>query len=321
MHVSAPSGPYRRSHFTLPLTWGSLLAWTGLTAGSSPAIAEPTAAADALRKARASVMQVVVERVDGPGWGSAVQVDAAHAVTSCHVLGDSNDALVGRGPPLQRAVVAARDEHHDLCLLTVKAGVAQTAVRRSAQSVSVGEASFAMGYGGARFSVTRGAISARYPFDGAPVLRTKAAFAAGASGGGLFDAEGRLLGILTFYRRTPSQAIYLAVPSDWLTPLLSGSASQAQAPGAASGSLPFWDRDPHAADTPRFMQALNLEAAERWGDLQTFALRWMAEVPSDAEGACAMLAIARQVIDAPLSASPSSASAPPDPDGCGPARP
>jgi hypothetical protein len=51
--------------------------------------------------------------------------------------------------------------------------------------------------------------------DGSHVVQTTAPISPGSSGGGLFDAEGRLVGITTFQRRD-SQNLNFALPSDWI---------------------------------------------------------------------------------------------------------
>jgi serine protease Do len=107
------------------------------------------------------------------------------------------------------------------------------------------------------------------------VIRTTAAFSQGASGGGLFDSEGRLVGILTFFR-VSGEVAYFAVPVEWVKNV---ETTQSAAVSPMEGT-PFWaaaiDRQ------PQFLQAGALEADGRWKELAQLARGWVESDPQDA---------------------------------------
>ncbi len=66
--------------------------------------------------------------------------------------------------------------------------------------------------------MSQGQVSALPVSDGITVIQTSASISSEASGGGLFDAEGRLMGITT-YQRKHGRSQNLAVPVDLLNSL------------------------------------------------------------------------------------------------------
>ena len=75
----------------------------------------------------------------------------------------------------------------------------------STRKLKVGDTVFAIGFNaGDSLSFQRGQVAELYEHDGAMVIRTTAAFTHGASGGGLFDQDGKLVE-LTFYRVSPGE--------------------------------------------------------------------------------------------------------------------
>jgi hypothetical protein len=58
-------------------------------------------------------------------------------------------------------------------------------------------------------------VQALHEVDGARVIESTAAFNSGASGGGLFDEQGALVGLLAFRMRN-SISSYYALPLGWV---------------------------------------------------------------------------------------------------------
>lgn len=260
--------------------------------GSAP----PRDAAEVLPQITARVVQVYAGGGGAMNAASAVLLGEGLAVTNCHVVDGAAAVAAVLGVEPSPAPVVARDTYHDLCLLRVGGGQAVAAPRRASASVAAGEPSYAVGFARGRLGFSRGPVTMRYAMDGGHVLRTAAGFLAGASGGGLFDAQGRLIGILTFYRRNPGGSMYLALPMEWVDRLIARAGEpDAAKPADADIRQPFWDIDPRHADPqrPRFIEALVLEAAGRWDELAGFASRWLATAPDD-EAAQATLALARR---------------------------
>jgi hypothetical protein len=102
----------------------------------------------------------------------------------------------------------------------------------------IGDAVNAIGFsGGQVLSMSEGMVTALREVEGGWVIQTDAAFAMGASGGGLFDAQGRLLGLLTFYS-PGGEGQYFVVPAQWIAEAIAAAGMPDATQSAAH--VPFW---------------------------------------------------------------------------------
>jgi serine protease Do len=207
--------------------------------------------------------------------GTGVIVGPGKVVTNCHVTHDADTILVHRGGVQLDVARESDDVVHDLCLLSVP-GLPLPAVRLGRSGdLSTGEPVVAIGYnGGYEIQYSDGVVKALYPLDGSRVIRSSTAFTSGASGGGLFDATGRLVGILTF-RLRGGASHYFAMPVDWLAGRIDDARRYVTVAPMPAGKRAFWQGAPAAL--PLFMQAASLEAGERWQDLLAVSRRWLAQ--------------------------------------------
>jgi hypothetical protein len=229
-----------------------------------------------------SVLRIEVIRAQG-GYsiGSGVVVGAHEVVTNCHVTRDANRNHVAQAGVRLAVETHSGDVDHDLCVLRVP-GIDTGAVRLGhADELRPGQRVIALGFtGGAGMQTSGGEVIALHRFDGGKVIQSSNWFNSGASGGGLFDEQSRLVGILTFRLRVGA-AHYFAAPVEWLGRLLGdGVPSRAVAPFAAQ-ELAFWQRPLEAQ--PDFLKAAVLERNHDWPALETLSQRWSQEVPADAE--------------------------------------
>lgn len=205
----------------------------------------------------ASVMRVEAARAQGGfAMGSAVVVGDGLAVTNCHVTREARAIDLVRGELRWPARAQAADTEHDLCLLHAEGLPAPAVPLGRAEELQRGQAVVALGFtGGVLLQNSPGEVIGLHRLDGAPVVQVNNRFSSGASGGGLFDAGGRLVGILTF-RLRGGAAHYFAAPSEWLQRLIDGGPStfHAVAPLPASDRA-YWER-PHASQPP-FMRQLS----------------------------------------------------------------
>jgi len=243
-------------------------------------------AADYAISAAATVFKIGVHLKNGhAGIGSATLVAPGKLVTSCHTTRDASSIFVLHREGELAASIVKSDMRHDLCLLSVHALRGESASRVPSTQLQVGQPVTALGYGVSfRLSVTEGRITALYSLDRARVLRTSAVFPRGASGGGLFDDQGRLVGILTFRASIDDQLNY-AVPTEWVERLLANDSDEDPRTDSA---LAFWEDN--AADQPRFLLAAWLEYAHAWSELEAAAIDWALREPDNAE---AWLAVGR----------------------------
>jgi S1-C subfamily serine protease len=169
---------------------------------------------------RASESVLVIERVDADGqrkgFGSGVVTAPGMVVTSCHVVSGAATIQVRTSEGRLDARLAYPDPERDLCLLSVPQLVAQAAQIAGVDTLKVGQRVYAIGTPkGLERTLSEGLISSLRPRARSFVIQTSAAMSPGSSGGGLFDEEGRLVGIAA-YQYARGQNLNFAVPASWI---------------------------------------------------------------------------------------------------------
>ncbi|MGJ7512083.1 trypsin-like peptidase domain-containing protein [Variovorax sp. GT1P44] len=153
--------------------------------------------------------------------GSAVVIAADTLVTNCHVLKDAARVAIRRGDIQLTAQQAEADSEHDLCLLRVAKLQAPAVLLAPEPSLRPGMRVYAVGAPRRlEQTISDGLLSGlRRAQDGSlTMVQTSAPISPGSSGGGLFDAHGRLIGITTSGLKE-SQNLNFAVPSRWVDAL------------------------------------------------------------------------------------------------------
>ncbi len=214
----------------------------------------------------------------GYAFGTAVAIASDRVVTNCHVTREAHLIYVVKGGLRWDARAQLADVDHDLCLLWVPGLDARAAPLATSAGLHVGQSVAAIGYGGATgIQVSIGDVIGLHMLDGGQVIRSSAAFSGGASGGGLFDEDGRLVGILSF-RLQAKGAYFFSVPVEWFSGrMLDLSRYQPVAPLGEARS--FWER-PQAMQ-PYFMRATSLEAAQDWPGLLRLTDAWVEAEPGN----------------------------------------
>lgn len=270
------------------MPWFSKLLVSGVCAlgcagGGAQALDELSPEFRALRiqVARALVKIEVINQDGSYALGSAVVVAPGRAVTNCHVTRNAAriNALWGG---LRYSVAGQNvDTSHDLCLVHVpRLEVAPVAIASEAeQNPKAGQLTLAAGFvGGQGLQIAQGEVVALHAHDGGKVIQSTTAFTSGASGGGLFNARGELLGILTF-RLRGADAHYFSAPARWISAALLDPAKAARI--APISGVAFWQAQGMAL--PYFLQAAPLEAGKQWNELARLTERWAAAEPRSAE--------------------------------------
>ncbi len=146
-------------------------------------------------------------------------------------------AGVSKPPP---ATFKAGDPDKDLCLLTAPGLVAEPARLGKAARLKVGDPVYAVGAPqGLELSLSEGIVS-QLRGGPPPIIQTTVAISPGSSGGGLFNAQGELVGITTFYLKD-SQSLNFAVPVEWIGEVAKGKIRErpiGEVPGATEPVVP-----------------------------------------------------------------------------------
>lgn len=160
----------------------------------------------------------VVQALDSQGgvlsFGSGVAVKPDHVVTNKHVVKDAVAIRPKHGHRMWPAKITHLDPNHDMCLLLVEDLGAQPVPLRGYPSLTVGERVYAIGSPeGFDLTLSEGLISGLRRRAATNVIQTTAPISRGSSGGGLFDSEGRLIGITTYFLEE-EQSLNFAISAD-----------------------------------------------------------------------------------------------------------
>ncbi len=257
--------------------------FSALLAGAVSSTMAATIEPSTLIRLATSVVKVEVIRAQGGySLGSGVVVGADRVATNCHVTRDARQIAVLQGGLRLPAESQHVDADHDLCLLRVRGVDSARAVAfGQTGQLAVGQPLTAVGHTAGALQSSVGEVLALHHLDGARIIQSSNYFSSGASGGGLFDAEMKLVGILTF-RLRGGMAHYFAIPTEWLEHDLQDADDQEQAIGPQpAGVLAFWERP--AAAQPFFLRAAVFENERNWGALQPLANVWLQQDANDPE--------------------------------------
>lgn len=201
--------------------------------------------------------------------GSGVVFAVGEIVTNCHVVEKSVSFAVKHRNREYLATLKHTDYDRDVCSLTVAGLDAPVVMLGSTKSLKVGQKVFAVGAPkGLELTLSDGIISSLREVTGGRYLQISAPISPGSSGGGLFDEEGRLIGLPTFYL-AEGQQLNFAVPVEWVKELPQRHFSISSKPNESSLS---W-----------LNRAIQLEKRKDWVGLFRHAQAWKLAQPEVAE--------------------------------------
>lgn len=133
------------------------------------------------------------------GIGSAVAISDTELLTNCHVVGDQTQVTLFRDKKELSAKLVSAFTKGDRCVLRVDEKLPAWVRVRSYDSITVGERAFSIGTPkGLELTIAEGIVSSKRVIQDFRYIQTSAPVSPGSSGGGLFDAQGQLLGVTTF---------------------------------------------------------------------------------------------------------------------------
>lgn len=205
-------------------------------------------AADVNHTLALSVVQIHAYPKDARAFvGSGVVLDHNLVATNCHVTRHANAIVIGKGALRYRAASQRADLKHDLCILEAPGIALPAASLGTTSGLSVGQRIYLYGYPRAiGIAFVEGRIEDLHPYDGGRIIETSAAFVQGASGSGIFDRDGRLVGLATFLA-AGGKAGHYAIPADWIPAVI---ATPPQPIEPLSGAL-FWE---NTSALPEFLK-------------------------------------------------------------------
>ena len=169
------------------------------------ALAKPSGGVSVAEKVFENAWRSVVIVTTDDGQGSGVIIRPNVVATNCHVVDDGGEIIVYKSDNRRAdtdtpfaATIRRADEEQDFCLLDVAGLWGVPATVRRYDTLKIGEAVYGLGAPkGLDLSLSDGLVSQLREVRGTRFIQTNAAISPGSSGGGLFDSEGNLVGIIT----------------------------------------------------------------------------------------------------------------------------
>ncbi len=213
---------------------------------------------------------VIVKTLDAQGklikQGSGVLIPSGKIATNCHVVEGGAFYQVGQGEHLFPATLFAEDGDKDICLLDAKGFTGNPAQLGKAASLKVGDPVYAVGAPrGLELSLSDG-IVAQLRGEPPPLIQTTVAISHGSSGGGLFDREGRLVGLTTLYIEG-GQNLNFAMPVEWI-----GEVKPGRKPASGGFGQIDW-----------LKRAMALDNMKDWPGLLNWSRKWIKSEPKNAD--------------------------------------
>jgi hypothetical protein len=232
-----------------------------IVAAVVPAVAAAKTPEQIFQQASQSV--VVIHAYDGEGnpinQGGGVVTGRELVTTNCHVIEGAASLEVHYRQQTHTATAASANEDRDLCQVKVPQLNAPRVMLNTGR-VRVGQRVYAIGAPeGLELTLTEGLISSLREFDGSQ----------GSSGGGLFDTEGRLIGITAFFVGEGPN-LNFALPAAWIVELERGGRVKAASGGQES---------PEARWIRRIAEA---RAKKDWPGVLSLSQQWVRVMPRSA---------------------------------------
>jgi len=234
---------------------------------------------DKLMDSFLSIVMVRGYNPDGSlAYGSGVVVGDNKVMTNCHIFRQTKQPWVSRGEDTYAITSVQADRYHDVCLLATHNLPFKPIGLGKASEMKKGHEVIAIGHSSGTPAplTSAGTLKSLYDYNNGKVIRTTARFAMGASGSGLFNGQGQLIGINTF--KSPGRSAYFyALPVEWLAEL-EKLPVETQFP--INGKT-FWEEED--LQKPYFMQMAIPEIKQDWAKLAEVAERWTKSEPQSTE--------------------------------------
>jgi serine protease Do len=233
-----------------------------------------------LFKLNSSIVKVnVATKNGGHGVGSGVVVAKDHIVTNCHVVANAAGVHVTKYGHSFSPHALIADWANDLCILKFKYLELNPVKLGSNNNLNYEQEVFGKSYGGNTIKphTVFGKVKGMHHFNNNKIIQSSAWFAMGASGGGLFNQDGELIGITTF-KSAGRSAFYYSMPVEIIKSML---ANGKELSVTTQPELPFWDAPDDKQ--PFFMQVVGPLKQENWQRLEAISSQWRNAQPKSLE--------------------------------------
>jgi len=232
-----------------------------------------------LHELNAQVLRVEVKHNNGSnGLGSGVVIAKDQVITNCHVVMDAkNIKVLAHGEALGVSAIKP-DWYHDLCILTVENLEAPIAKMGASKHLNYDTPILTVGYPDKTSQPinTFGKVKGLFPMDDSFIIRATSTFKLGASGGGLFDEVGHLVGIITLKSRG-GEIQYFFMPVEWVKALMDKPAQEL----GTHNEKPFWAMA--SEKRPFFMRVVQPYVSHDWDVLMDISDAWVKQEPNTGE--------------------------------------
>jgi len=238
----------------------SFLLLTGI-----PVQAHSLSAPEVLAKAEPSLVAVLAhDQQSGKTIAaSGVVIRPQQVITSCALVEGRNGLEVRSGESRFPATLVLADQEKGLCLMAVAGLPARPAERGGSGGLAIQETILAAGMPEGAAAIESGVLTqlrgGQPPFIETTLLGNEQTL-----GRGLFDDEGRLVGITTVFQEG-NRSLHFSAPVEWLDRLQAGAEK-----GGLNRKLHWLKR------------AAMMEEESDWGQLHDMSREWVTEFPQDA---------------------------------------
>ncbi len=209
------------------------------------------------------VLEVLNEQGAVFSYHTAVLLDRDTLAAQCDWVQAAPNLRLRQGAESYPARIAQKDSARNLCLLHAP-GVGAASVKLRDDVPQAGEQVYALSNAlGLGVGIAQGVVAGVRTSQGEVFIQHTAAIAPGSEGGGLYDIEGRLVGLIA-YRQRDGQNVNFAVPAKWLKEI-----------GQRADSAD--------AEEMWRAKALELNQEAKWKDLVAHATAWSNALVDSAE--------------------------------------
>ncbi len=206
------------------------------------------------------VLELLDERGKQLSARTALLLDGERAVTQCDLLEGAASLMLHQGTRAYSAKTLHKDSARNLCIL--KVANSSEGVKLLDNYPAVGSRVYAISNAlGLGISISEGVVSGIREANGDTFIQYTAPIAPGSEGGGLFDEDGRLVGVIN-YRQRDGQNVNFAKPARWLREI--------EQRATATDSSESWRK-----------KADYLAKEGKWREMADLAAQWSEALPDN----------------------------------------